>query len=76
MVKRCRPPDSEPMIVQKAVRITATVADRLEATATNLGVDCSGLLRMLVLKYLPVYEREAESIEKGWVASDGKKKSG
>jgi predicted DNA-binding protein len=41
---------------QVAVRFPIDLADRLEVAASNLGLDVSNLLRMMVIQKLPDYE--------------------
>lgn len=58
-------PDGKPAddTKQIAFRAPRALAARLESTAKRLGLDPSGLIRMMILKHLPEYEREADAVE-------------
>jgi len=48
--------------VQIAFRCPTELAERVEKTAFELGLDTSGLIRMLLLEHLPEYEARADRI--------------
>ncbi len=52
--------DGEPLCMQIALRITPSLARRLETTAARLGLDGSNLLRLLLVECLPSYEERAD----------------
>lgn len=68
--RRGRKPDPERQPAetgskQIAFRAPHPLAKRLENTAERLGLDPSGLLRMMMLECLPLYEQRADRIDRG-----------
>jgi hypothetical protein len=59
---RSEPPKEE--LIQLAVKVVPDLAGRVDATATGLGLDRSNFLRMLIMKCLPQFEREAEELRR------------
>lgn len=49
---------------QITFRTSQDVYDRVETAANKLGLDSSGLLRLMCLQKLPEYELMAEEVEK------------
>lgn len=47
-----------------SIRLPQDMHDRLSETARALGVKLSVLIRMMVTRYLPVYEQEADKIRR------------
>ncbi len=56
MPKKKQLSEGEAMSVQVAVRITPTMLDRLEQTGGRLGLDNSSLIRLVLNRYMPVFE--------------------
>lgn len=48
--------------IQIGFRAPVTLHDRIEKAAERLGLDISGLLRMMILEQLPTYEERGERI--------------
>jgi hypothetical protein len=58
--KKRKPGEPPPKWKVYALRLPQGTAARVEATAEALGLDEANLLRTLVTRYLPHYERDAE----------------
>ncbi len=64
MPKKKQLAEGEAMIAQLNVRVTATMLERLEATAAGYGLDVSNLARMLISESLPFHEERAQKLGK------------
>jgi hypothetical protein len=53
---------SPPKLKTFSVRLPSEAAARVEDAADALGLDAGNLLRSMILRYLPVYEKEAERV--------------
>jgi predicted DNA-binding protein len=59
-----KPSDTKPSDGKQInFRASLPLAERLDRTASRLGLDVSNLVRMILIKHLPDYEAEADEIE-------------
>lgn len=49
-------------LVPVSTKLPPTMSQRLDSAATGIGLDRSALLRMMIKKFLPIYEKRAAKI--------------